>query len=57
MPTRLEEVLAQKRKRLKAKYVRERALCQAWIARCKTLLLRINEWLQPLEAEDYLEIQ
>ena len=57
MSTRLEEVLAQKRKRLKAKYLRERALCQKWIAHCKTLLLRINEWLQPLEAEGYLEIQ
>lgn len=46
MSTRLEKVLEQKRKRLKAKYI-ERALCQKWIAHCETLLLRISEWLQP----------
>lgn len=56
MSTRLEEVLEQKRKRLKAKYI-ERALCQKWTAHCETLLLEISEWLQPLEDENYLEIQ
>ena len=56
MSTRLEEVLEQKRKRLKAKDI-ERALCQKWTAHCETLLLEISEWLQPLKAENYLEIQ
>lgn len=56
MSTRLEEVLEQKRKRLKAKYI-ERALCQKWTAHCETLLLEISEWLQPLKDENYLEIQ
>ena len=57
MSTRLEEVLEQKRKRLKSKYLMKRALCQKWIAHCETLLSRISEWLQPLEDEGYLEIQ
>ena len=57
MSTRLEEVLEQKRKRLKAKYLIKRALCQKWIAHCENLMSRIIEWLQPLEDENYLEIQ
>ena len=57
MSTRLEEVLEQKRKRLKAKYLIKRALCQKWIAHCEFLMSRIIEWLQPLEDENYLEIQ
>lgn len=53
----LEEILKQKRARQEASEFAHIAVRQEWISNCENLMSRITEWLQPLEAKNWLEIQ
>ena len=53
----LEELLKQKRAQQEASEFVHIAVRREWISNCENLMSRITEWLQPLEAKNWLEIQ
>ena len=53
----LEELLKQKRAQQEASEFAHIAVRREWISNCENLMSRITEWLQPLKAKNWLEIQ
>lgn len=57
MSKRLEEILEQKQKQQEKSAIDREAVRQEWISNCSKVMLRVTEWLKPLENKNYLKIQ